>query len=139
MTCAKNIEAASLWLRLLSMLYDLLLVIAWIITAAFVLFLIFPALLEQSPSNRLIIQCYCIFCTISYFIICWHQSQTLGMRAWRLRYDFQQPKYKAITNRLLLSLTGLALWGLVAVIVRRDKQSWLDILCKMIVIQYPKT
>ena len=150
-------DSCPVWIRLFSLCYDLILLIAWIITASFALFAFSPDLLNNPDKHRLIIQIFCLVCLLLYFLISWNKGQTLGMRAWRLKYQYPlqhpitlhitlhksltnhiSPKLMSILLRLVLSLTLMFFWGLLWSIFRNDRKSLLDMLSGSDILRYSK-
>jgi uncharacterized RDD family membrane protein YckC len=73
---------APLWRRLASLGYELLFVLAILLTATFVAVIV----VKEPLMYRLYFQLYLLFCLLGYFVISWHYyGQTIAMRAWHLR------------------------------------------------------
>lgn len=120
---------ASLIRRVISMVYDALLIAAlWMVAAAIV---VIPAGTEIEPGNP-VFQLYLLVVWYLYFAICWRVGgQTLGMKAWRIRLvtvDDQAPDWSRITVRFLMAGVSLASLGLgiVWVLFDRKCRSWHD-------------
>ena len=80
-------EPASLWLRLLAGVYDLLPLLGlWFFAGAVALGLSGGALEAHQEQRRLLTQGLVLAFSAAYFVISWTRGgQTIGMRAWRLR------------------------------------------------------
>lgn len=111
--------------RLASMLYETLLLIAVLFTAAF----IFVAIARDatSPAIRPFFQLYLVGAVAAYFLWYWlHGGQTLPMKTWRLRLvstDGSQISLKQACLRFVLAAIGIAsglsiIWAL----FDRDRQ-----------------
>jgi len=80
-------EPASLWLRLLAGIYDLLPLLGlWFFAGALALALSGGTLENHRDLRALLTQGFVLAFTAAYFVISWTRGgQTIGMRAWRLR------------------------------------------------------
>ena len=80
-------EPASLWLRLLAGIYDLLPLLGlWFFAGAIGLGLSGGTLEAHQEPRKLLTQALVLAFTAAYFTISWTRGgQTIGMRAWRLR------------------------------------------------------
>lgn len=111
--------------RLASMLYESLLLVAVLFTAAF----IFVAIARDttSPGIRPFFQLYLVGVVAAYFLWYWlHGGQTLPMKTWRLRLvsaDGSSISFKQACLRFVLAAIGIAsglsiIWAL----FDRDRQ-----------------
>lgn len=123
-------EPASLLLRLLAMLYDLMVLIAlWMVTAAIALAVTRGALDAAHPVYRLVL----LAVAAGYLVISWRYSgQTIGMRAWRLRLtgrDGGLPTWSSASLRFAVSIVSLLAGGLgfVWCLIDARKRAWHDI------------
>lgn len=121
--------------RLAAILYDLLLLSAVIIAAAFVYTIAAQGLsgvdLTQG-SARLGFQLYLLAVILAYYLYFWTQGrQTLAMRAWRLlilREDGRPLQFSDALRRLgfavlTLAPAGFGLWWM---LFDRDRLTWYD-------------
>jgi uncharacterized RDD family membrane protein YckC len=121
--------------RLAAMLYDLLLVAAVVVFAAFVYTFaaqaLFDADLTRGPA-RLLFQLYLLATVVAYYLYFWTAGrQTLAMRTWRillLNADGSPLRLSDALRRLgfavlTLSPLGLGLWW---VLFDPDNLSWYD-------------
>lgn len=84
MTPGASLSPASLRLRLLSLFYEAVLLLAILFVASY----LFLSLARDAQSGlpRLIFQVYLLAVCGAYFMFCWVRSgQTLPMKTWRLR------------------------------------------------------
>jgi uncharacterized RDD family membrane protein YckC len=74
--------SAPIWRRLASLGYEMLFVLAILLTASFVAVIV----VKEPLMYRLCFQLYLLFCLLGYFALSWHYyGQTIAMRAWHLR------------------------------------------------------
>lgn len=102
---------APVWRRLASLGYEMLFVLAILLTASFI-----AVIMAKEPLRyRLYFQFYLFFCLLGYFAISWHYSgQTIAMRAWRLRlvtFNNQPLRLSRCLLRFTLAFAGLSLGG----------------------------
>ncbi|MCW9013197.1 MAG: RDD family protein [Gammaproteobacteria bacterium] len=142
---------ATLFKRLLAIIYDLLLLTAIIFTAGIIIagittFVINDgrAITEQHPFY-FYYQLYLLICLVfvSFIFYGWfwtHGGQTLGMKTWKLRLttaDGESVSWQRAAIRFLVAILSWAclgsgfLWSL----FDRDKRSWHDIVSKTILVQ----
>jgi uncharacterized RDD family membrane protein YckC len=78
---------ASLWLRVLAGIYDLLPLLGlWFLAGLLALALTGGALDPHRGAHKLLVQILVLLLTAVYFVLSWTRGgQTIGMRAWRLR------------------------------------------------------
>ena len=106
--------AASLRIRLLSLVYEALLLVALLMVATAV----FVAIVGDSsaPPLRTVLQVYLIAVTGAYFVWSWSEGRrTLPMRTWRLRLverSGKAPGVAAACVRFLVAAAGAPLAGL---------------------------
>lgn len=110
-------EPASLWLRLLAGLYDLLPLLGlWFFAGAIALGLTGGALEAHVIERKLLTQILLLAFTAAYFVISWSRGgQTIGMRAWRLRVlsaDSTRLTWPRALLRFLVALISLAAFGI---------------------------
>ena len=147
MTVARIISAtpASLWLRLLAAVYDLLPLLGlWFAAAVLALALTGGALDVHRFADKLLMQALTVGVTAAYFVVSWMRGgQTIGMKPWRLRVvrgDGTPPDLLHASLRFgvaLLSLApvGLGFWW--ALFDARGR-SWHDIAAGTLVVQVEK-
>lgn len=121
--------------RLAAILYDLLLLAAVLIVAAFVYSITVQSLTGADLTQggaRLLFQLYLLLVILGYYLYFWTQGrQTLSMRVWRLlilRADGAPLGTRDAVRRLgfaLLTLApaGLGLWWM---LFDREQQTWYD-------------
>ena len=103
---------ASLALRLLAALYDVLPMLAlWFVATMLALALTGGALDVQRLPHKLLVQALLLAVTGAYFVVSWRRGgQTIGMRAWRLRVVSSDGK--SLDARQALVRFGVALLSL---------------------------
>jgi uncharacterized RDD family membrane protein YckC len=125
---------ASLWLRLLAALYDLLPLLGlWFFAGAIALGLAGGSLESHQDLRRVLTQILLLAFSTGYFVISWTRGgQTIGMRAWRLRVT------RADGTRLMwplallrfgvaaISFGALGL-GLLWALIDPQKRTWHDL------------
>lgn len=103
--------SAPVWRRLASLGYEILFVLAILLTASFIAVIV----LKEPLMYRLYFQFYLLSCLLGYFAISWHYSgQTIAMRAWRLRlvtFNNQPLSLNRCLLRFTLAFAGLLLGG----------------------------
>lgn len=123
-------ETASLWRRLASICYDLLLVLALSMVVTFVLIMARNG--TEIAAGEIWFQLVLLGCWWLYFAWSWtHGGQTVGMRAWRLTVTTESDKpvnwRQASTRFAAAWLSALVLgigyaWSLFS----RDRSTWHD-------------
>lgn len=117
--------------RLMSMLYDALIILALLIIAsAFAL----PLTGEQVRAGESFgFTVYLLAVWFAYLGWCWSQSgQTLGMRAWKIRiHDLngRLPGWRECAVRFAVSWASAACLGLgfISALLRKDRSCWHDL------------
>jgi uncharacterized RDD family membrane protein YckC len=108
-----NISAPGLWRRLLSMVYELLILVAVLFIASFAFHLVFRD--TGSLYFRPAFQLYLLLIAGIYFTWFWmHGGQTLPMQTWKLRVisaDGNQLSLKQAIARYLFAVIGFFLLG----------------------------
>ena len=133
--------AASLARRLLSLLYDALLLAAVLWCAAIPLELVLAAL--NAPHVRPFFQAYLVVVSAVYFVWQWTRGgQTLAMKTWRLRLVDAAGGALTVRQSLLryiAAFAGLALAGIgfVWAIFDRDGQFLHDRIAQTRIVQAP--
>ena len=102
------------WRRIISMLYEFLLVLAVLFIAAFIFHLIFRD--TTAPYFKPLFQFYLLAIMGTYFIWFWtHGGQTLAMQTWKIRLvrlDGSSLNKKQAITRYLLALIGVLFFGI---------------------------
>ena len=119
-------DAAQLWRRLASLLYETLLVAALLLATSVGFYIVFPGLIDGAL-RALLQTCLAVVLT-AYFLYCWCRSgQTLPMKAWKIRLadeHGQLPSAKlALTRLILATLTLGSSWAGVAVLWKRPQEA----------------
>ena len=118
----------SLFKRLLSIIYDLLLLFGVVFFAALIVLLVFGEAASQTPLFSLYILLVC-FLFFGWF---WtHGGQTLGMRAWKLRVCMPDGSAISWGRALLRYLAACLSWlllggGFLWALFDKDKQTLHD-------------
>jgi uncharacterized RDD family membrane protein YckC len=136
---------ASLWLRLLAGIYDLLPLLGlWFLASVLALAITGGALDPHRLAHKLLVQGFVLVFSAAYFVISWTRGgQTLGMRAWRLRVvnrDGDGVRWPLALLRFgtaLVSLTAAGI-GLVWALFDAEKRAWHDIAAKTLVVRLEK-
>jgi uncharacterized RDD family membrane protein YckC len=135
-----KLEPASLWLRLLAGIYDLLpLLGVWFFAGALALGLSGGTLDAHQELRKLLTQALVLAFTAAYFVISWTRGgQTIGMRAWRLRVtraDGGRVTSLRALLRFVVALISLAALGSGFWWARFDpqKRTWHDIVAGTVV------
>tara|TARA_B100000579_G_scaffold387814_1_gene360496 strand:- start:983 stop:1378 length:396 start_codon:yes stop_codon:yes gene_type:complete len=97
--------------RIAAVLYDAIAILTILYFASFA-----PVLVTDSfiKPETLGFQFFLFILTATYFIFCWHRSQTLGMAAWHLHLQNdvgQQPTAKQLVCRFLLAVVSILFFG----------------------------
>lgn len=136
-----KLETAGFLRRLMSNLYDWLLVLAiMMVVSVPVVAVIDDAIAPGNAFYRLTLA----LVAAAFFIFFWsHGGQTLGMKAWRLKLvnrDGTAANTKAAAQRFIFACLALlpAGLGFVWLIWDRDKLSWQDRLSKTRVVLLPR-
>lgn len=101
------------WRRMLSMIYESLLLIAVLFIASFIFHLVFsdPDAVFFKPAHQL----YLLLVMGTYFIWFWiHGGQTLAMQTWKLRLTTTAGEginLKQAVARYLFAVVGISLFG----------------------------
>ena len=108
---------ASLWLRLLAAIYDLLpLLGVWFFAGAIALGLSGGSLESHQELRKPLTQALVLAFTAAYFVVSWARGgQTIGMRAWRLRVtlaDGARVTWPRALLRFGVALISFAAFGL---------------------------
>lgn len=102
------------WRRIVSMLYELLLILAVLFIAAFIFHFIFRD--TTAIYFKPLFQFYMLIVMGTYFIWFWtHGGQTLAMQTWKIRLvnkDGSGLNRKQAITRYLLALVGVFFFGL---------------------------
>ncbi|MEO7560461.1 MAG: RDD family protein [Nitrosospira sp.] len=108
-----KISAPGFWRRLVSMIYESLLLIAVLFIASFVFHLVFRD--TGSIFFRPAFQLYLLLVAGTYFSWFWtHGGQTLPMQTWKFRVigaDGNQLSLKQAIARYLFALIGISFFG----------------------------
>ena len=125
---------ASLWLRLVAGVYDLLPLLGlWLCAAALAVLASGGALDTHQLRGKLVVQALVLLASAAYFVFSWLRGgQTIGMRAWRLRVVCADGGGRLSTRQALLrfavgllSVGALGL-GLLWVLFDRERRAWHD-------------
>jgi len=125
---------ASLWLRLLAGLYDLLPLLGlWFFAGAIALGVAGGSLESHQDLRKVLTQILLLAFSAGYFVISWTRGgQTIGMRAWRLRVTRANGKRLDWPRALLrfgvaaISFGALGL-GLLWALIDPQKRTWHDL------------
>lgn len=102
------------WRRIVSMLYEFLLVLGVLFIAAFIFHLIFRD--TTAPYFMPLFQFYLLAVMGTYFIWFWtHGGQTLAMQTWKMRIvdkNGERLNKKQAITRYLLALIGVFFFGI---------------------------
>jgi uncharacterized RDD family membrane protein YckC len=143
MTASKTLSAtpASLWLRLLAGVYDLLPLLAlWFVAAVLALALTGGALDVHRLAHKLLVQALAFGVTAAYFVASWTRGgQTIGMKPWRLRVvcsdgtppDLMHAALRFGVALLSLAPAGLGFWW---ALFDAQQRSWHDIAAGTLVV-----
>jgi uncharacterized RDD family membrane protein YckC len=144
MTTSKIVSAtpASLWLRLLAAVYDVLPLLAlWFVAAVLALALTGGALDVHRLADKALMQTLTLGVTAAYFVVSWMRGgQTIGMRPWRLRVvrsdstplDLVHAVLRFGVALLSLAPAGLGFWW---ALVDAQGRSWHDIAAGTLVVR----
>lgn len=133
---------ASLWLRLLAGVYDLLPLLGlWLGAAALAVLVTGGALDTHTLAGKLLVQLLVLLLTAIYFVVSWTRGgQTIGMRAWRLRVVRSDGAPLGIGQALLrfpvallsLAALGAGFWW---TLITRDPRTWHDRVAHTLVVR----
>jgi uncharacterized RDD family membrane protein YckC len=132
MNCPKTIESSipGFWRRLISMIYELLLLIAVLFIAGLIFHLIFHD--TNSPFFKIAFQLYLLSVAGIDLIWFWtHGGQTLAMQTWKLRVISADGKKISILQaiaRYLFAVTSISFFGcgILWALFDRDRQFLYD-------------
>jgi uncharacterized RDD family membrane protein YckC len=135
-----SLPSAGLGRRLLSLLYEGLIVLAVLLIGDLLLLLAFaPA---REPEYRPLVQLYLVALTGVYFVGFWTAGgQTLPMKTWRIRVvgpDGGPVGWRRGLARYLVALVSLLLPSLAWALVDRERQFLHDRLAGTRLVQLPK-
>ena len=135
---------ASLWLRLLAGIYDLLPLLGiWFLAGALALGLSGGALESHQELRKLLTQMLVLAFTAAYFVISWSRGgQTIGMRAWRLRVTLADGARMTWTRALLRFGVALVSFGALGIgflwaLFDSRKRTWHDLVAGTAVSRSP--
>ena len=136
---------ASLALRLLAALYDMLPVLAlWFVATMLALALTGGALDVRQLPHKLLVQALLLAFTAAYFVISWRRGgQTIGMRAWRLRVvrtdgtglDTRQAIVRFGVSLISLGALGLGFWW---ALFDAQNRTWHDMAAGTVMVRLEK-
>ncbi len=115
MNCPKTIETSipGFWRRLLSMTYELLLLVAVLFIAGLIFHLMFHD--TDSPFFKIVFQLYLLSVAGIDLIWFWtHGGQTLAMQTWKLRVisaDGKKISMRQAIARYLFAVTSISFFG----------------------------
>jgi len=139
---AMKSEPASLWLRLLAGLYDLLPLLGlWFFAGAIALGLAGGSLDAHQSGRNLLTQILLLAFTAAYFVLSWVRGgQTIGMRAWRLRVvraDGVRLTWARALLRFGVALISLAAFGIgfAWALFDPQKRTWHDIAANTMLVR----
>jgi uncharacterized RDD family membrane protein YckC len=137
---------ASLWLRLLAGLYDLLPLLGlWFVAGLLALLITGGALDPHRLAHKLLVQALVLAFSAAYFALSWMRGgQTIGMRAWRLRVASSEGTRLSITRaslRFLVALVSLLALGAGFwwILIDPKKRAWHDLAAGTVVARIEKT
>ncbi len=128
MNCPKTIETSipGLWRRLISMTYELLLLVAVLFIAGLIFHLMFHD--TDSPFFKIVFQLYLLSVAGIDLIWFWtHGGQTLAMQTWKLRVisaDGKKISMRQAIARYLFAVTSISFFGcgILWALFDRDRQ-----------------
>jgi len=128
MNCPKTIETSipGFWRRLLSMTYELLLLVAVLFIAGLIFHLMFYD--TDSPFFKIVFQLYLLSVAGIDLIWFWtHGGQTLAMQTWKLRVisaDGKKISMRQAIARYLFAVTSISFFGcgILWALFDRDRQ-----------------
>ena len=133
---------ASLWLRLLAAVYDLLPLLALAFLATVLALALTGGTLDVSrPVHRGLVQALVLALVAAYFVLSWVRGgQTLGMRPWRLRLvradggtvSARQALLRFGVALLSLAPAGLGLWW---ALFDEHRRTWHDLATGTLVVR----
>ncbi|MFZ5555365.1 MAG: RDD family protein [Pseudomonadota bacterium] len=132
---------AGLGRRLLSLVYESLIVLAVLLIGDLLLLLAVDA--AREPEFRPVVQLYLVAVVGAYFVGFWCAGgQTLPMKTWRIRVvgpDGGAVSWRRALVRYLVALASLLLPSLLWALVDRDGQFLHDRLAGTRIVQLPKS
>jgi uncharacterized RDD family membrane protein YckC len=143
----KSVEAtpASLWLRLLAAVYDLLPLLGlWLAAAALAVLVTGGAIDTHQLRGKLLVQALVLIATATYFVVSWIRGgQTIGMRAWRLRVvrangtplNARQALLRFATGVASVAAFGMGFWW---ALIDRERRTWHDRAAGTVVVRLDK-
>jgi uncharacterized RDD family membrane protein YckC len=141
----RSATPASLVLRLLASVYDLLPLLAlWFAAVVLALALTGGALDVHRLPDKLFVQALAFGVTVAYFVVSWTRGgQTIGMKSWRLRVvrsDGRSPDFAHALLRFAVAIVSLAPAGLGFWWALFDAQgrTWHDIAAGTLVVRMEK-
>ena len=128
MNCPKTIETSipGFWRRLISMTYELLLLVAVLFIAGLIFHLMFHD--TDSPFFKIVFQLYLLSVAGIDLIWFWtHGGQTLAMQTWKLRVisaDGKKISMRQAIARYLFAVTSISFFGcgILWALFDRDRQ-----------------
>jgi uncharacterized RDD family membrane protein YckC len=137
---------ASLWLRLLAGVYDLLPLLGLWFTAAVLALLVTAGKLDTHRlADKLLVQALIVAAAAIYFIVSWLRGgQTIGMKPWRLRVVRADGAPLVMSRALIrfgvgivsVAALGAGFWW---ALIDADKRAWHDIAAGTLVVRLHKT
>jgi len=136
---------ASVWLRLLAGVYDLLPLLGlWFLAAVLALAVTGGTLDTHTLGGKLLVQIPVLVFTATYFLVSWLRGgQTIGMKPWRLRIvradgaplRFAHALLRFVVSLLSLAAAGAGYWW---ALIDRDKRAWHDLAAGTLVVRLEK-
>ena len=137
---------ATLWLRLIAAVYDLLPLLGlWFVAVVLALALTGGALDVHRLADKLLVQALTLGITAAYFVASWTRGgQTIGMKPWRLhvvRGDGLPPDASHAALRFAVALLSVAAAGLGFWWALFDAQgrTWHDVAAGTLVVRLERT
>ena len=141
----RSATPASLELRLLASVYDLLPLLAlWFAAVVLALALTGGALDVRRLADKMLVQALAFGVCIAYFVVSWTRGgQTIGMKSWRLRVVRDDGRSPDIVHALLrfavaivsLAPAGLGFWW---ALFDAQGRTWHDIAAGTLVVRLEK-
>ncbi len=118
-------QLASLRRRLVSIIYDGMLLMAWLFMAGFLVVGLLPEVAQRSSVAQALFQIYLMAVSGLYFVLFWSRGgQTLAMKTWRIRVLTREGAaltWRQAWVRYLWALATLGL-GILWALVDREHQ-----------------
>ena len=131
-------NTASLFIRLLAMIYDALVVLGiWIFTIVLLVTITGDAVVGAWVQSLLFVELFAFF---AYFWM--KRGQTVGMLAWRLRLVSSEPiSLRTVLLRFVGALLGAVCFfiGYIWVLFDTEGRSWSDMLSNTQIVREPKS